>query len=169
MDKIKVSQDFLYKYLQEHDISKVIISKKMGVSESIVGGSFRHALNRHGKPLKFSAANIVRLNNALMQISEELRNSVIPFGSDKMFTNQRGTVYDPGALDAIHNISNYFNMRSFMQRLLGWNKSKRDVVLSNRSSAVYGNITQDDVNRINAELLSIAGVLSSYEVVADVK
>lgn len=167
MEKIKVSQDFLYKYLQEHNITTVSIARMMGVSESIVGGSFRHALNRHGKPLKFSKANIKKLNTAIHQIANELRYDVITFGSDRTFTNQRGVTYDPGTMMAIDKIANYFNMKDFAKRVLGWNKGKRDMVLSVKSSPVYGNVSQADVDRINAELLSVAGVLSSYEVVGD--
>ena len=54
MDKVKVSQDILYGFLKEHNVTKVVIAQRMGVSESIVGGCFRHALNRHGKPLRIS-------------------------------------------------------------------------------------------------------------------
>ena len=32
---------------------------------------------------------------------------------------------------------------------------------------MYGRVTQADVNLINTELLAVAGVLSSYQVVAD--
>ncbi|MDK7740654.1 hypothetical protein QP561_10480, partial [Veillonella nakazawae] len=39
--------------------------------------------------------------------------------------------------------------------------------LSAPSSKIYGNITRGDADRLNAELLSVAGVLSSHEVVAD--
>ena len=51
--------------------------------------------------------------------------------------------------------------------MLGWNESKRAMILSCKSSITKGNITADDVNRINAEILSVAGVLDCYEVVAD--
>lgn len=167
MSKIKVSQDALYQYLQEHNITKVIIARKMGVSESIVGGCFRHALNRHGKPLKFSAANIVRLNDAIHQIASELRECIIPFGSEQAFVNRNGKTYDPAALKTISRVGGYFVMNMLTERLLGWKKTRCGMVLSVKSSGIYGHVSQDDVNRLNAELLSVAGVLGSYEVVPD--
>ena len=168
MDKVNVTQDFLYQFLQEHNLPLVMISRKMGVSESIVGGSFRHALNRHGKPLKFSEANIDRLNAAIQQIAAELRDSLVVFGSDRTFTNRRGSTYDPGTLPAIKRLGAYFNMSGLTERLLGWKKSKHDMIISVKSARVYGNITQEDVDRINAELLSVSGVLSSYKIVSDI-
>lgn len=167
MDKIKVSQDVLYKFLQERNITNVVIAQRMGVSESIVGGSFRHALNRHGKPLSFSEKNIVKLNEALQMIANELRQCVITFGSDDTNTNKRGSTYVPCALEGFHKLDTYFNVTKLTKRVLGWDKSKRDMILSCKSSVTKGNITVDDVNRINAELLAVAGVLGSYEVVAD--
>lgn len=167
MEKIKVSQDFLKDYLQEHDMTKKVFAERMGVSVSIVSGCFLHSLNRHGKPLKFSRANIIKLNQALEQIANELRQKVIIFGSSETFTNKRGTTYDPGTLERIHEIGNYFIMNQLTERLLGWSKTRCSMVLSIKSSPVYGNVTKDDVDRLNAELLAIAGVLGSYEVVAD--
>lgn len=169
MDKINITQDFLFKFWQEHNLTVTMLANKMGVSEGIVRGSFRHTLNRHGKPLQFSKANIEKLNAALQQIANELRDCVITFGGDKTYTNMRKITYDPGVLPAIHRLDEYFNITGLAERVMGWNKNKRNTVLSVKSSPVYGNITQEDVNRINMELLSIAGVLSSYKVVEEDK
>jgi hypothetical protein len=56
---------------------------------------------------------------------------------------------------------------AFIVRVLGWNEKKKNATLSAPSSAIYGCVSRDDVNRINAELLAVAGVLSNYEVVAE--
>lgn len=53
------------------------------------------------------------------------------------------------------------------ERLLGWNRAKWDFTLSSPNSKIYGNMTREDADRLNAELLAVAGILSSYEVVAD--
>lgn len=165
--KVKVSSDTLYQYLKEHNFIISLLGKRMGVSNGIVCNSFQHVLNRLGKPMNFSAANLERLNMVLPQIADELRAATITFGSDQTFANSWGRIYDPGTLQAFHHIGQYFKMEGFVERVLGWNKVKRYNVLSVKSSRVYGNIAQDDVNRINMELLSVAGVLSSYEVVPD--
>lgn len=45
---------------------------------------------------------------------------------------------------------------------------EKDAILVSTASKVYGNISEEDMVKINNELLAIAGVLSSYEVVADI-
>lgn len=166
MSKVKVSSDFLYARLMDHDIIISMIATRMGVSKSIVRDCFQHRLNRHGKPLKFSQANIARLNTAIGQIAKELRECLIPFGSNQTFTNQWGKVYDPGVMPAFNKIASYFNMTALTNRLLGWKKSKRNTVFC-VSSGIYGHVTKEDVDSINAELLAVAGILESIEVVAD--
>lgn len=168
MEKIKVSQDFLYNYLMEHNFTLVRLSQLMGVSESIVNHCFRHVNDRHGKPLWFTAQNIERLNQALQLLSQELRQSLLTFGSERVFTTQRGTTYDPALTDAIKNgMARYFKMKGLTQRVLGWNKVKCDITLATKTSPMYGRVSQEDADRLNAELLSVAGVLSSYEVVTE--
>lgn len=167
IQKTKVSQDFLYKYLTEHNVTISQFARLMGVSVGIVSGSFHHDLDRHGKPLKFSRANIEKLNAALQTLADQLRQATITFGSEQTFTNSRGTTYDPGTREAVLRLSDYFKISYFMERVLGWKDGKRKMILVTPSSKVYGQVSQDDVNRINAELLSVAGVLSSYEVVPD--
>ena len=169
MDKIKVSQDFLYEYLNEHSFIVSALAEPMGVSESVIRGCFRHDLNRHGKPMKFSAPNIERMNQALELVANDLRDGLLIFGSERTFTNQRGTTYDPALVDAIKNgVAKYFKLKGLTERVLGWNKSKCDITLAVKNSPMYGRVTKEDADRINAELLSVAGVLSSYEVVTDV-
>jgi hypothetical protein len=168
MEKIKVSQDFLYDYLTEHNFIISSIGGMMGISDSVVRACFLHTPNRHGKPQKFSASNIQRLNDTLGLVANELRGCLLTFGSNQTFTNQRGTTYDPTVVDQIKNgMNKYFKLRGLLNRLLGWNITKCRTTLSIIKSPVYGNITREDVDRINAELLAVAGVLSSYEVVAE--
>ena len=166
MEKIKVSQDILYNYLMEHSFIIANLSRLMGVSEAIVNHCFRHVNDRHGKPLKFTAQNVERLNVALEQVADEIRRCVLTFGSEQSFTNQRGATYDPALIDSIKNgVARYFKLKGLTERVLGWNKAKCDITLAVKSSPMYGHITREDMERINAELLSVAGVLSNYEVV----
>ena len=168
MEKIKVSQDFLYNYLIEHNFTISALGEMMGVSDSVVRACFLHTPNRHGKPQKFSESNIERLNKALPMIANELRGCLLTFGSDQTYTNLHGTTYDPALVDQIKNgMNKYFKLRGLLNRLLGWNVTKCRTTLSIIKSPVYGNITREDADHINAELLSVAGVLSSYEVVVD--
>lgn len=163
--KVQVTSDTLYQYLLEHNFTISLLSKYMGVSNGIVCNSFQHVPNRLGKPMKFSAANLEKLNAVLPQIADDLRRATITFGSDQTFTNSWGKTYDPAAREAVLAVGNYFKITPLLLRILGWKKGKRDMILVSTKSPVYGQVSQEDVNRINAELLSVAGVLSSYEVV----
>ena len=165
--KIEVTPDWLYQYLQEHNFIISLLSKRMGVSNGIVCNSFRHVLNRLGKPMKFSDANIARLNAALPKMADEIKAATISFGSNETFTNTFGHTYDPATREAVLAVGEFFKLTPFLERLLGWKKGKRDMILVSTKSPVYGQVSQDDVNRINAELLAVAGVLSNYEVVDD--
>jgi hypothetical protein len=164
MEKAIVTQDFLYEYLTQHNFTITMVAKRMGVSEGIVRSCFRHNLNRHGNPLSFSAVNVRKLNDALEVIANELRESVITFGSAQAFTNQRGTTYDPGTLPALQHLGEYFNMKGLTERVLGWNKTKKDITLSVKSSPMYGKVSADDVARLNAEVLAVSGMLGGIEV-----
>lgn len=165
--KSQVSPDFLYERLKEHNMTISMVARKMGLSESIVRNSFRHNLNRHGKPMSFTSLTLPKLNEALELIARELRESIITFGSDQTFTNQRGTTYDPGTLPAIQKIGEYFKLKGLTKKALGWEKTKCETTLSVKSSPMYGRVTRDDVARINAEVLAVAGELAGYEVVTD--
>lgn len=163
--KTRVSTDKLYKFLNEHDFTAYVLSEYMGVSESIVRGCFRHNLNRHGKPLQFSEANLAKLNEALPRMAADLRGCVLTFGSERTFTNRCGAVYDPAVVDQIKaGMGRFFNMRSLTNRLLGWNAQKCCARLASESNGTYGHVSREDCDRLNDELLAIAGVLDNYEV-----
>ena len=166
MEKAKVSQDFLYEYLKQHDVVISVFYKRMGVSKGIVDACFRHDINRHGKPLYLSKANVTKINTALEQIAEELRRCVIVFGSPDTYTVNGGKIYDPGTLPAIQRMAEYFNMTKLTNRILGWNKGKKDGTISVRTSTTYGRVTADDVSRLNAEILAVSGMFAGIEVVA---
>lgn len=168
MEKIKVSSDTLYKYLLEHNFVISVLSERMGVSYGIVYNSFQHVPNRLGQPIKFSSANIKKLNDAIVQVALDMRSQILVFGSSQAYTNQQNTTYDPALLEPIKKgIGKFFKMRGMTERVLGWNIGKYNLTMSSPKSKIYGNISKDDVDRLNAELLAVAGVLSSYEVVAD--
>lgn len=168
MEKVKVSTDTLHKYLVEHDFTVSLLGDYMGIDNGLLIGCFRHNLNMHGNPRFFSPANIERMNNALVRIVEDMRCQVLIFGTDQTYTNRLGVTYDPGLIEPIkQRIGKFFKLRGMTERVLGWNRTKYNFVLSAPSSKNYGNITREDADRLNAELLAVAGMLSSYEVVAD--
>ncbi len=167
MEKVRISQDTLYQFLLEHGIKLVRLAELMGMSCSSLTSCFKHQLIKRGTPRSFTPKAIVKLNEALPQIAENLRSSFLVFGSEQVFTNQRGKTYDPALIEPMKKIGGYMNLTALVQRVLGWNQDKKENTLVTPSSKNYGCISKQDADRINAELLSVAGMLSSYEVVAD--
>lgn len=166
--KKQISQDELYSYLTDHGVKLSRLAKLMGVSAGMVIACFNHNIGKDGKPRSFTSSGLPKLNEALQQMASELAQFNLPFGSDQTFTNQRGATYDPALVPIIKNdVGCYFKLNVVCKNVLGWNEYREKAVFCTPSSKVYGCISRDDVQRINAELRSIAAVLESYEVVPD--
>lgn len=167
MDKIKVSQDTLYQYLLAHDVKLTRLAELIGRAPEVVMSCFKHHKDWHGRPRKFNAEHIALINQALPQLANELRARLMKFGSDQMFTNKWGNTYDPALMEPIKDLGKYLNITGLLTRVCGWTHGKKSAVLSRTVSKIYGNISEQDMIAINNELLAVAGVLGSYEVVAD--
>lgn len=167
MEKVRVTQEFLYSYLKEHGITISCIARHMGVIPAHVNSMFLHHNDSRGNPRRFTKSTLAHLNQTIQEVAEELRQHVIQFGSDQTYTNRLGNTYDPGTLPAIKELSEYVNLALLCENVLGWDRNRKSDTFCSPKTKRYGRISKDDVDRINAELLSVAGVLSSYEVVED--
>lgn len=167
MDKIKITQDELYQYLQCHGVKLVRLSEIMGTGDDMVSQCFKHSKDRLGVPRRFSSRSIALINRSLPLLASELRGCLLHYGSTLTYTNKHGREYDPGQIEPIKNLGRYLNITVLASGVLGWNSYKRKLVLSNTHAANYGNISKEDVTRINTEILSVAAVLDSYELVID--
>ena len=165
MDKIKVSQDELKRFLDAHHFVKVALAKKMGVSESIVGDSFNHMINRHGKPMSFTKKNIELLNMALHQIAEELSASKLKCsddGSTRRFVND-----DPAIIESLRKISQYIKLRGMTYNVLEWGARKCESNINLKESNPRVHLKKEEIELINNEILTVAGTLAKWELVAD--
>ena len=165
--KVKMTQDVIYKYLTDHDVKISRIAELMGLGPNCVISCFRHNNNSHGNPRCFSLENIQKLNEALPKLAMQLRFSLITFGSEKMYTNRHGRVYDPGMIEPLNELGELMNLIGLTGRLLGWSKFKKMSVFSSPTSKAYGHISESDIMAINTEIISVAGVLENVEVVPD--
>lgn len=166
-EKIKMTQDALYKYLTDHGVIISRLAELMDMSPDVVSSCFIHRKNRHGNPRYFTVENIQKLNAALPVFARELHSCLLHFGTDKMYTNKHGRTYDPGMIEPINNLGKYLNATGLFSRLLGWSKSKKLNVFSAPTMKNYGNISEDDVDLLNVEIMSVVGVLRNVEVVPD--
>lgn len=165
--KMQMSQDDLYQYLTDHDVKLSRLAELMGKSLPVLNSAFRHHKNNAGYERNFSVENIALLNQSLPILADELRQCLLTFGSDLTFTNKHGTTYDPALLEPIKQLGRYLNLVTLTERILGWNKTRKRNVLADTHSKVYGCISQSDMMTLNAELLSVAGVLEGTEVIPD--
>lgn len=167
MDKIQVTQDTLYEYLTGHDVKLSRLAELIGVVPEVVLSCFKHHKDWHGRPRKFNAGHIEAINGALPVIASELQSRMLKFGSDRTYTNKWGSTYDPALVEPLKELGKYLNLAGLLTRLLGWSSGKKGAVLSRPNGKMYGCISQKDATIINTEVLSIVGVLSSYEVIKD--
>ena len=165
MEKIQVTQDALYQYLTDHGVKLVRLAELTGLSEASINVCFKHSKGTNGYPRVFTQKAVDKINEALPLLAKSIRQSVLTFGSEETFTNLRGMTYDPSLVEPMKKIGELMNLTSLVNRVLGWNKDKKENTLVSPSSKNYGNISKEDADRVNAELLAVAGVLSSYEVV----
>jgi len=165
--KVQISQDALYQFITDRSIKLVRLAELMGMSGPSVTSCFKHQIINNGTPRAFTGKAIVKLNAALGKIADNLRSCILTFGSEQTYTNQLGNTYDPALIEPMKRIGETMNLTALVERVLGWSERKKQAVITQPHSKAYGCISEEDVNRINAELLAVAGVLSSYEVVPD--
>lgn len=165
MEKVQVTQEHLYDYILAHGVKLSRLAELMDKTPSAVISCFLHHKNMQGTPRYFNAKAAEQLNNALPVVAQELRGLVLRFGTDQKFTNKHGRTYDPGLLEPLKQIGQYMNLTAMLERVLGWNEEKKKATCTRKTSKVYGNISESDAIAINTELLSVAAVLDSYEVI----
>lgn len=102
--KVKVTQDIVYQYLTEHGVKLVRIAELMKLSEASVNVCFNHFPGTNGQPREFTRSSLRKLNEALNQMANMLRGCLLTFGSEQMFTNQRGKTYDPALVEPMKKI-----------------------------------------------------------------
>ena len=167
MDKIKVTQDTLYEYIQAHDVKLSRLAELMDRVPEVVISCFNHNKNQHGNPRSFNAEHADLINQALPRLAHELRKCVLKFGSPQVHTSKKGHTYDPALVEPIKDLGVYLNITAMLQRVLGWSAAKKSSILSRPTGKLYGNISNVDAVAINTEILSIAAVLDSYELEID--
>lgn len=165
--KIPVTQDALYKYLQAHDVKLVRLADMIGCADDVVTSCFAHRKDKHGVPRQFTPDNLAKLSQALPQLARDLRGCLLHYGSPLTYINKHGREYDPGQVEPLKALGRYLNITGMLQRLLGWSVNKKCSVISRPNAASYGNITKSDVMTINTEILAVAGVLESYRLVTE--
>lgn len=166
IQKTQVTQDFLFQIITERGINVSTLAEMMGMSVTMVNGCFRHNKDANGNPRKFPARTITKLNTAIKELSRQMMDNRLVFGSEQTYTNNRGVTYDPALVESINSLHKYFKLVPFLNKALGWSPNKKSIVLHTPSSKGYACVSESDVERINAAITEVAILLNSIEVTA---
>jgi hypothetical protein len=167
MTKAKITQDALYEFMLAHNMIFTRLGELIGRDVHVVTSRFMHREDRHGNRLNLNSEHIELINKALPVLADKLYSCVLTFGSSQVYTSKHYHTYDPALVDPLKEIGKYINITRMLKRILGWSVPKINVILSQSCGPSYGHITRQDAERINIEILAIAGVLSNCELVMD--
>ena len=166
--KEKWTQDELYDFLTSNDVTITRLANLMGMTIGMVASNFKHHATRHGKPRSFNYQQTVKLNEALQQLAKNMRQCLLRYAGTGHKEGNLGKVYYPALREQINDgVGQYFNLVALTHRVLGWNRTKKRNVLecNEESSKASGRITAQEADLINKEILAVAGMLESHEIV----
>ena len=156
--EIRIPMTRLKDYLGETGITVTCLSKLSGINRLHLSKCLSGEIDeRNGRVRSMSDDNMERLQEALHQLALKLKYIFILYNTDMEVVKRNGRRYCPDCVEQIKTqLSSYINILPFVQHSLGWNRSKARNVIDNKKSIAYGNISQDDVNRINIFLAEMA-------------
>ena len=112
---------------------------------------------RNGTVRTMGDENMALLQDALHRLALDIKYLFIYYNPDLEKEKRNGKRYCKDCVYQIkQQLSPYFSVLKFMQYALGWNRSKVRNVMDIEKGIAFGNISQDDVNRINVKLAEIA-------------
>ena len=162
-----ISERKLKEYLKELGITVNVLSEYSGINLGHLTMCLNGTIDsRNGCSRILSEDKLKQLQDALHEIALKLKYVFIFYNTDFEVVKQNGNRYCSNCVDQIKDqLSPYFKLLPFMEYALGWNKSKVCNVINSKKSISYGNISQQDVNRINIVLAEIAALLDRITLV----
>lgn len=156
--EIKIPVTRLKNYLNEVGVTVTALAELSGINlrhlQKCLAGEVDQ---RNGAIRTMSDDNLVLLQDALHELSLKLKYLFIYYNTDLEVVKRTGRRYCPDCVGQIkQQLSPYFSVLPFMQYALGWNRSKVRNVIDIKSSFVFGNISQEDCDKINMALAEIA-------------
>ena len=165
--EIKVPVTKLKDYLNEVGLTVKKLADLSGIHvrhlEKCLAGEVD---KRNGTLRTMSDDNLARLQDGLHELSLRLKYIFIFYNTDREEVKRNGNRYCKDCVRQIkEQLSPYFVVLPFMMYALGWNRSKVRNVMDIENGFAFGNISQDDVNRINVKLAGIAAQLERLTLV----
>ena len=156
--EIRIPVTKLMDYLNEVGLTVTALAELSGIGtrhlqKCLVG----EVDQRNGAVRTMSDENMELLQDALHRLALNLKYIFIFYNPELEVVKRSGNRYCKDCVRQIkEQLSPYFNVLPFMQYALGWNRSKVRNVMDIEKGFAFGNISQDDVNRINVVLAEIA-------------
>ncbi len=165
--EIKIPVTKLKQYLSDVGITVQILADLSGINTRHLHKCLTGEVDkRNGYVRTLSDNNLEKLQEALHELSLKLKYIFIFYNTDKEVCKKNGNRYCPDCVDQIKlQLSPYLNILPFIEYALGWNRSKVRNVMDIKSGFAYGNISQDDCNRVNIVLTEIAARLDAFTLI----
>lgn len=162
--EIRIPITSLKDYLNEVGITVTSLAELSGVSRLHLQKCLSGEVDeRNGAVRTMSDESLARVQDGLHELSLQLKYVFILYNTDQEVVKRNGCRYCPGCVDQIkEQLSPYMSIQPFLEYALGWNRSKIRNVMDIKKGASYGNISQDDVNRINVTLAEVATRLDVF-------
>ena len=170
MEKKQITQDELRDFIKAHNLKRARIADVAGLSDGSCASCLNHQIINGGVPRSFTAQTVARINEELPKMAEAIASCVMKWGTDpkelkKVYNVEK---YDKALVIPIkEKVAYFFNINPFLFRVVGWTLTKKHNVLETNTGKAHGNITQEEMNRINDELEFVSGWLLKRELVAD--
>ena len=165
----KISVIKLKNYLNEVGITVTALSKLSDINVRHLQKCLSGEIDiRDGRVRTLSNKNVERLQDALHQLSLNLKYIFIFYNKEREVVRRNGRCYCPECVEQIkQQLSPYFNILTFMQYSLNWSRSKIRNIMEIKGSYSYGNISEDDCNRINITITDISARLDTFTLIKD--
>ena len=156
--EIRIPVTKLRDYLNEVGLTATALAELSGIStrhlqKCLVG----EVDQRNGAVRTMSDENLALLQDALHRLAVNLKYIFIFYNPELEVVKRSGNRYCKDCVYQIkEQLSPYFSVLPFMMYALGWTRSKVRNVMDIEKGFAFGNISQDDVNRINVKLAEIA-------------
>lgn len=157
-----MNQDELRNYFTSRNLTMKRLGELINQSDTAMSNALNH-FKVNGKPLYFSIEKLQRINEALPIMADEIEARLLKFDEERS-AKEGNNRYDPGCIEQLRRVGDYFNVKGLTYRVLEWSQPKCNAFFSQNNPG-RGHIKRHEVTAINTELLAIAGVLRGTEVV----
>ena len=165
--EVRIPVTRLREYLNEVGITVTTLAELSGINTRHLQKCLAGEVDqRNGAIRTLSDENLALLQDALHRLAISLKYVFIFYNPATQTEKRNGKWYCKDCVKQIkQQLSPYFNILPFMIYALGWTRSKVRNVMDIEKGFAYGNISQDDVNRINVKLAEIAARLDTLTLV----